>query len=218
MRPAPVSASRTARRLAKPCGVPGSMSTSICSHASQSFSGHTAGAWQLPARRAYSPRTPAPARGKRLLAVKSHAAHSRLHASGFAHQLLADGAHRGLAFQTRRPFQPQQRVRRKRHRARTRAAVQHGFGRKSASPPAPRSAPLSPLPPSRACATAHRPPPRSSRVSRPPALARLQAIRLADRARIFFERAARISRRDRLKRGLPIRHAVPPSSAAPRRA
>lgn len=72
-----------------------------------------------------------PGARKRLLRRQIARGPLRLYASGFAHQLLADGAHRGLAFQTRRPFQPQQRVRRKRHRARTRAAVQQGFGRKS---------------------------------------------------------------------------------------
>ena len=69
-----------------------------------------------------------PGARKRLLRRQIARGPLRLYASGFAHQLLADGAHRGLAFQTRRPFQPQQRVRRKRHRARTRAAVQQGFG------------------------------------------------------------------------------------------
>ena len=154
---------------------------------------------------------------KRLLRRQIARGPLRLYASGFAHQLLADGAHRGLAFQTRRPFQPQQRVRRKRHRARTRAAVQQGFGRKSR-----RRQRLG----QRRFRRFHRRGHARKRISRrlalpgqkPPALARLQSIRLADRARIFFQRAARISRRDRLKRGLPIRHAVPPSSAAPRRA
>ena len=94
---------RTARRLANPCGVPGSMSTSICSHASQSFPGHTAAAWKLPARRAYSPRTPAPARGRAAPSPSNRTRPTRACTPhGFAHQLLADGAHRGFAFQTRR--------------------------------------------------------------------------------------------------------------------
>ena len=82
-------------------------------------------------------------------------------------------------------------------------------GAQGRSPPAPRPAPPSPPPPSRASGTAHRPPPHLAR-QQALSLARLEAIRLADGARIPFERSPCVIRRDRFQRALPIRHAAPP--------
>ena len=131
----------------------------------------------------------------------------RLHAPGLSHQPLADGAHRRLALQARRPLQRQQRIRRERHSARPRAAIQHRLGRKAAR--------LQRLGQRRPRGLHRRGHP-GQRIGRRLALARqqalslarLEAIRLADGARIPFKRSPCVIRRDRFQRALPIRHIV----------
>ena len=114
---------------------------------------------------------------------------------------------RRLALQARRPLQRQQRIRCERHSARPRAAIQHRLGRKAAR--------LQRLGQRRPRGLHRRRHP-GQRIGRRLALARqqalslarLEAIRLADGARIPFERSPCVFRRDRFQRALPIRHIV----------